>query len=771
MHIQHIEISNFRKLKAVRIDFGEEKTIFVGANNSGKTSAMVALRRFLVDPTGFTITDLTLSHWKALNDAGVRWEAAAAAGEPVPVIDWTEVLPFIDVWLKVELKELQYVRKLLPDLDWGGGALGVRLRYEPKEGESLQRDYIEIRKQVSTTLAAATGSTGNGEGGGQAAAPKVSLWPGSVVEFLERRLTSYFTVRGYLLDPAKLIQPQDGRARPQTLPADTVPLEGDPFKGLIAIDEISAQRGFGQTGAVRRVRGDDQDADRTEARYGKRLSSQLRMYYSAHLDPYESPEPKDFEALQALQLAGLAFDERLKGCFAGALKELEDLGYPGVTDPKLTISTRIRATDGLNHDAAVQYEVPTFIAGTSSGHRLPEESNGLGYQNLVSMVFGLMSFRDGWMQVGKAGHSAKAKETFIPPLHLVLVEEPEAHLHAQVQQVFIKQAYGVLRKHPKLGDLTAYRTQLVVSTHSSHVAHACDFASLRYFRRLPARDTANSVPTASVVNLSEVFGTGDQTEKFVTRYLKASHCDLFFADGAVLVEGPAERILVPHFVEEREDYQYLRRCYVTWLEIGGSHAHRLRKLIDHLGLTTLVITDLDAKHATTQAAVVPKRGQSQRSRNETLKTWVPGIESLDALVEKEPEAKVLSSNGGYSVRVAYQTPLNLAFKEMAASEVLANTFEDALVYQNVEFFAGREGVGLISKIRDAIAAAANQGELSAALHDVLKGGGKAECALDILFSTDVGNLVVPSYIHEGLLWLISQLKQKEQETIMAGGNP
>jgi predicted ATP-dependent endonuclease of OLD family len=35
----------------------------------------------------------------------------------------------------------------------------------------------------------------------------------------------------------------------------------------------------------------------------------------------------------------------------------------------------------------------------------------------------------------------------------------------------------------------------------------------------------------------------------VKRYLKATHCDLFFADGVVFVEeGQAERILVPHFI-------------------------------------------------------------------------------------------------------------------------------------------------------------------------------------------------------------------------------
>ncbi|MHB0853205.1 AAA family ATPase [Stutzerimonas nitrititolerans] len=48
MRIQHVEISNFRKLLSVRIDFANETTLLVGANNSGKSSAMLALRRFLV---------------------------------------------------------------------------------------------------------------------------------------------------------------------------------------------------------------------------------------------------------------------------------------------------------------------------------------------------------------------------------------------------------------------------------------------------------------------------------------------------------------------------------------------------------------------------------------------------------------------------------------------------------------------------------------------------------------------------------------------------
>lgn len=39
MKIAFVDIQNFRKLKQCRIDLSEETTLFVGANNSGKTSA------------------------------------------------------------------------------------------------------------------------------------------------------------------------------------------------------------------------------------------------------------------------------------------------------------------------------------------------------------------------------------------------------------------------------------------------------------------------------------------------------------------------------------------------------------------------------------------------------------------------------------------------------------------------------------------------------------------------------------------------------------
>ena len=76
MFIKDIEIGNFRKLKSVRIGVSDETTVFVGANNSGKTSAMVALRYFLVERerSRFSLNDFTLSHWPAIDAMGLSWD-------------------------------------------------------------------------------------------------------------------------------------------------------------------------------------------------------------------------------------------------------------------------------------------------------------------------------------------------------------------------------------------------------------------------------------------------------------------------------------------------------------------------------------------------------------------------------------------------------------------------------------------------------------------------------------------------------------------------
>jgi len=763
VHIEFVEIANFRKLLSTRIDLSDTTTLFVGANNSGKTSAMLAMRRFLSPRRcPFEMHDFTLCHWPTFIALGENWIAARDAGDVVDLVvaPWVSALPTLDLWLHVEIGEMHHVRDLIPTLDWDGGRLGVRLRYEPKDLGLLYKDFIGAIGDAKALRAAAIAAANeNQDADPPPAPPKLTIWPESLVDFLGKRLSTHFTIRAYSLDPAKLAVPVKSEAWPQALSAASLPIEGNPLNGLIRVHDIPAQRGFGEEQSGQ----DDDDAPASAA--GSRLSDQLRGYYSKHLDPTKGPDPQDLGALQAIEAAQDAFDRRLTESFKDAFTEVEGMGYPGVTDPRPRVSTRLKAIDGLNHSAAVSFEVDMIAEGGVATPllRLPEANNGLGYQNLISMIFRLMSFRDAWMRVGKASKGSTITST--EPLHLVLVEEPEAHLHAQVQQVFIKKAYAVLRAHEDLRESKKLRTQLVVSTHSSHVAHETSFSCLRYFRRLPA-GMAATVPVSTVINLSEVFGPGSNTERFVTRYLRAQHADLFFADAAILVEGPAERMLVPNFI--RAHYDELNQCYITLLEIGGSHAHRLKPLIDHLGLLTLIITDLDTLDGASGASVQPSKGANQKTNNATLKTWVPGVEDVDALMDAEATAKTLGIEGDplFAVRAAYQTPLAVTAPGSAEPETAyPYTFEDALAFENLALFSTLEGTGLVRKFRDAITDGGSVTAIGERMYVALKSGKKAEFALDVLEIEKFDDIVVPGYIADGLKWLLEQLKKKQIEIL------
>lgn len=736
MQIAFVEIQNFRKLRACRIEIAEPKTIFVGANNSGKTSAMDALILFLKKSRRKDIatTDITLMNWLSIDKLAAQWIAATDEdGLDLTIDSWLPFMPAIDIWLKVDEKEIHRVVHLLPTLDWTPEELlGVRLVLAPENMEQLYKDFR-----------VAYDSARNAESSSSNAKSLQFLWPNSMSNFLERELHRYFVVQSYILDPARCQEPEKGIAKLQALPADSEPLNLDPFEGLFKIDVITAQRGFC----------DPKTEDDSHSGFAS-LSTQLRRYFSKHLDPSDTPDVSDIEALEAIEAAKTIFDEKLKESFKPAIGELEGLNYPGFSDPQISIRSRVNPVDSLDHQTAVQFNLPGMESLS-----LPEKYNGLGYQNLISMVFSLIRFRDEWMRVGKAAKIHGAKNVAIEALHVVLIEEPEAHLHAQVQQVFIKKAYQVLCAHDALKG-GAFSTQMIVSTHSSHIAHELDFTCLRYFRREPATKKGE-IPTATVVNLSKTFGDRNETSRFATRYLQTTHCDLFFADAAILVEGAAERMLVPHFI--RTKFPKLDQHYIALLEIGGAHAHRLKPLLETLGLLSLIITDLDSVEESGKSKVLPERGKGHRTRNTTIKDWVPKIEKLDELLDLRNDAKQTPDR---QVRIAYQCPISVKYKEgEAEEEAIPYTFEDSLALTNLELFRGyNEPMGLLKKIKAALEKQALN-DASKDMFTNLEKGSKAEMALELLYLTEPGKVLPPAYIYDGLLWLERALGTRTMDVL------
>jgi predicted ATP-dependent endonuclease of OLD family len=723
MNISFIGIKNFRKLRDVKIDFSDDTTLFVGANNSGKTSAMDALRKFLLkgDGNNFIYNDFTVTVRKLINNIGNNW-VMQEAEKPSGLSDWIDIVPTMDIWLEAENDEFHYVSNIIPTLDWTGGKLGLRLSLFPKDIGKLFDDYREAFYQSRNT----ENSDKNTD--------SVKLYPQDLCEFIERHLTQYFEIKTFILDPTKIEEIQD-------TDFDCECEEKNPMNGLVKIDMIYAQRGLS-------------DADSSNNDIS--LSQQLRAYYDKHLDIEKKTSPEDLETLSALKKAHETFDTTLATKFRDPFAELEKLGFPGITDPKITIESKFKEKTAFEHDSAVQYALKDDDASL----RLPEKYNGLGYQNLISITFKLMSFRDDRIHKGKAASEDNSEK--IAPLHLVLLEEPEAHLHVQVQQVLIKKAYEILTDSKVLKD-NNFKTQLVVSTHSSHIAKEVPFKSIRYFKRVSIT-AQTTISTAEIVNLTDTFGTDEKTEKFVQRYLRVTHCDLFFADAVIFVEGTSETVLVPYFI--KNDYPELDGRYITVLPVGGSHSHSFKPLIEKLGISTLIITDIDPCNSdTNRSSVQPKRGQPQNiiSGNPSLTAWGITDIKLESLLNLQGTSKEFANN---SIKIAFQMPVNISLNG-TDGEALAATFEDSLIYANLTSLRELTGLGLIKKIKS-IAQKTAIDDFCTDIYNVIHGdsSGKVSFALDLIYELD--KVDTPQYIKEGLEWLQRKLRRIEVEVTTGG---
>jgi hypothetical protein len=214
----------------------------------------------------------------------------------------------------------------------------------------------------------------------------------------------------------------------------------------------------------------------------------------------------------------------------------------------------------------------------------------------------------------------------------------------------------------------------------------------------------------------------------------------------------------------------LAAAYLSFLELGGSHAHRLRPLIEALEVPTLIITDLDAVAEVNKGGKVVKEsvqpccGAAQTTANHVLKTWLPKLAEIDELLAS-PLKAMCHTAPDRPIAVSYQTPQNVTLGSVSTN-VTPSTFEDALVLTNpkaVTDAAGTEFSCLMTRaFAKSMAEAQTPEDLAKALFERLaKRPEKAAFALDLLYIKDIKVLRAPPYIDTGLTWLAGQLKGVE----------
>ena len=287
---------------------------------------------------------------------------------------------------------------------------------------------------------------------------------------------------------------------------------------------------------------------------------------------------------------------------------------------------------------------------------IPEDQFGLGYTNLIMIIASIMDY------IAKY-----PKSVFNSHINLISIEEPEVFMHPQMQELFIEninKALGVLLKNNDIN----VNTQLIISTHSPHILNSKihssnSFNNICYITENKLDACAINLNNEVVVN-SENEDNYKKDIAFFKKHIKFKTSELFFSDAVIFVEGFAEELLIPLYIEKLPK---LNHRYISVFNINGAHGRVYEKLIHTLKIPTLMITDLDIKRT------------DEEKENFIQYQYLDNVETTNPTLSHFIENSELT---GMTEDFIIKDNLYIAYQGKKINDYYATSFEEAFILQN-----------------------------------------------------------------------------------------
>lgn len=288
------------------------------------------------------------------------------------------------------------------------------------------------------------------------------------------------------------------------------------------------------------------------------------------------------------------------------------------------------------------------------GLLLNEESQGLGFSNLIYLHMRLEEF---YKSIDKN------------KVNVFFIEEPESHMHPQMQNVFIRflKNYYIDKK-----------LQGLITTHSNEIARMVGLDSLRVIRQTEKSRSElfdlskfrNSIKKEKIENLD------DESEfllaNFFDWFFEIGYSELIFADKVILYEGDSERLYIRKLIKLPE-FLPLNDSYIAFIQVGGAYAHNYLPILRMLKMKTLIITDLDYDKKNLSMEEV--KAKDSNSTNATI-NYCYRVAHPDREEKYVPTIKELYDFQVEGKNILYNGLVYLAFQDENST---ARTLEEAML--------------------------------------------------------------------------------------------